>query len=1069
MGTSDLTKFVGGSQDKGLNNFESQISAEINWSSDTVNVSGGIRRGAGVRYGTAPLAGHSNTEVPAGTATNGIQLSETTSGTQGLIQRRQIFGIVPITMAPYDGTYPKANQQFYAYIVGLNFSTATSLDVCLGAILSSSVNKQANTFVAGLAQSSYRQESPLVRQHKTEFLNLPTITTPVAADMQSTLTVQSGNNWIPWAHISVSGKRIPYFWMLGRANSTPNGTTAPNLNLWQVQFSSGATPIVLGGEPSEIETRECIDNVTRNISVYCLDANGYRMDLSYNCSITNANTQPQTAYNTSGNNYFGLTALKGGASTAYGSVAAAVINDSGSFTNSRHEAVLMAGEIPIAIVYQDWLKAVKGMMPRWIDLSNPASIPRVLGAPFPYNNGQSMAFNFPDLYFGGADTGVLKASTTYDFGFSTYNKLLDYETNVVYGVTAVSPTGNMSSVAFDIPDSVSNNSVFENMMLGSGGGLESPHAFPWEWTNGVPKVSSPPVEPGRGFHVNDFQYRLYFRENGTNEWLPGGNMDAAQYWFYGDWKAIGGNAMPTFCLGPVGQLPGGQPNGFVDYSPLPKQQYICTQVFQQRAFWWSEKTMQFSYANNIYAYPTRNITTVPSGKWRGGIVCSQKDLSQQLSRLVVFCDNAYSARFTGNLTQQSVRISADTVGQFAVDGSDFTMEYLSDSTAYSYRAAVVGNGILYWWGPQGVYMDDGTKPPQKLSKVPLEPDIFSYVDTELEKEVIAVFNKRSAEVIWFYPPKDGDTDFPTHGLVYNTENGEFYPFKFPYKVDSAQNIKIENDQTPEGVAGERVLIHCRETSSDTIQRTFYLDNLVLAGDQSPNTELTVISISTPVAGTRRLTLAAGSVGITAGGIAVNDLISFQNVKGYAPSLTAATDMLAKVTAINNGSSYLEISLPDGGALDSSATLTGQTAFPIYQMKPAAAGLHGITYLMQTNYWMPDGVANSWIWQYLYFLFRFLGLPTPTDPFTGTGISESIALTYRSLVCEGAISDTLTLVNNSDGNCQIHHPLRNAGRAALGQALKYALSGIHIGNPWTLEYLEAHCRPENGFTLKEFEG
>jgi hypothetical protein len=728
----------------------------------------------------------------------------------------------------------------------------------------------------------------------------------------------------------------------------------------------------------------------------------------------------------------------------------------------------MAGEIPVAIVYQDWLKATKGMMPRWLDLSSPASIPRYLST---QSEGQPSCFPSPVIGYGGDGTGILREETTYDFGMSTYNKLIDYETNVAFGFTATSPTGaDFQSVAIDSIGS-SHDSVWEEMV----DSFTFDHGFPWEWSNTAPATG---VEVGRGFHINDFEYRFYFRENGTNEWLPGGNIDAAKYWFFWDWPNVLATTLgPVFCTGPVASLPGGQPNGFVDYSPLPKQRYICTAVFQQRAFWWSEKSMHFSYANNIYAYPTRNIVTCPTGKWRGGIVHSQKDISDTLSRLVVFGDQAFSCRFTGERILQSVRVSAETVSQFAIDGSDFRMEYLCESTAFSFRAACVADGILYWWGPQGVFRDDGIIPPVKISKI-LEPDVFGYIDSQLEKQVHCVYNKRTSEIIWFYPPKTADATFPTYGLVYNTANQQFYPLKMRCQVDSSQNIKIENDTTPEKVAGERILLHCRASSSATVQYTYYFDDLVLAGDQGPDRDLTVLTVATPSTGVRRLTLASGSAHITASNITANDLICIQNAKGYAPTLTLADDMIAKVVAVSDASSYIDILLPDGGELDTTASLTGQTAFPIYHKKATAAGLHGITYLMQTNYWLPDGLANSWNWIYLYFLYRYIGIPTPSNPFTGLPQGEQMALTYRTLVANGTLSDTLTLVNNSDGNCQIHHPMRNVSlpgvipkvsRAANGQALKYALSGIHIGNPWTLEYLEAHCSKEIGFTLKEFEG
>ena len=1067
MGTSDFQKFSGSTQDKGVNNFEPDIGAEITWDQTTVNVTGGVSRGVGVRYGVAPLAMHSNT-LTMGNACNGLQLSESTvSVGQGLIQRKHIYGIVPLTFGwPSLGTWPKPNAQYYAYLVGLNDSSNTTLDVCIGCEFSSTTYDPTSTFAAGLAASSYRQESPLARRHKTELLNLPQTSTPTAADMQTILRSVSSRYWIPYANISVSGKRVPYQWMLGDVVADPASGVTPSINIWTAGFTSGSSGTFYCGAPSEIITREAVDNYTRTMTVYCYDTSGYWLDLKYEATITNANTSAVLNYGTSAM-YAAVSGTQTGASTAYSSVETVLINDPGSYTNSRHDAVLMAGEIPIAVVYQDWLKAVNGMMPRWVDLSNPGCTPRILGPNLlglPDNEGSAMPNAVPQE--GASGTGVLRLDGTYQFGFSVYDKLIDYETNVYLGCQKVIEGGDFCSVSFiGIPGGV--ESMWE--LFQTSGPTLNYSTFPWEYS---PTTAHTGAYPARGLSINDYEMRVYYRESGTAEWLPGGSIDAAKAWFF----PITSESNQEFCTGPAAFLPGGQPNGFNDYSPLPKQRYICTTVFQQRAFWWSEKSMHFSYANNIYAYPLRNIVACPTGKWRGGIVHSQKDLSQQLSRLVVFGDQTYSARFTGQRTVQSVRVSSTTVGQFELDGSDFRMEYLCESTAFSFRAACVGEGVLYWWGPQGVYRDDGMTPPRKISSV-LEPDIWDLVNMDRDTEVHCVYNKRTMEVIWFYPPRVADATFPTYGLTYNTENGKFYNFKMRCKVDASQNIKLENNaetvgsnpSTPAGVSGERILLHCRETTASTIQRTFYFDDIVEAGEQGPARELTVSTVATPSAGTRRLTLAAGSIGVTAGSIAVNDLICIQNARGYAPALTLADDMIAKVTAINNGSSYIDILLPEGAAFDASASLTAATCFPIYHKKPTAAGLHGITYLMQTNYWLPDGLSNAWNWLYLYMLFKYSGIPTPTDPFTSLPVGARINLLYRTLVCAGALTDELRLRDNSAGHCQIHHPLRNEGRAANGQALAYGLSGIHIGNPWTLEYLEAHCQKERGFTLKEFEG
>ncbi len=1049
MSTSDLTRFPGGTQDKGINTFEPDIGAEITWDETTHDVTGGVRRGVGPRYGMAPLGGHSNTETPPGNETNGLMKSETASGA-GLKNRERIYGIVPLTITAYgNDDRPKANHQYYAYIVGLDYSATVSLDVCVGATLVSSVNKQASDFRAGLAESSYLTESPLVRRHKTELMNLPQNSTPTAADMQALLVGIAANWWAPYAHISISGKRVPYQWQLGAITSIGGASTAPNVCTWQTPVTSGTSPTILGGCPSELVTREFTANNARTLTVYCLLTTGYNGDISYTVPITNANTSPQIAYNAAAT-YTNLTGATKTGGTNYSDQTAALLLDPGSYTNTRHEAILLAGETPYAVVYQDWLYAVKGFMPRWVDLTNPGCNPRI-GISLA---GSAIGGNTPSSFYFAQDlvesvsAGILSKNTYYDFGFSYYNKLLDYETNVVYGTT-LTPVADLTAMEILTNSGPSANTAWSVMQS-----TADLHLMPWEYSDTAAKSGEP---VGRGFSINDYEIKFYYREVGTGDWLPAGNFDAAQLWFYPFTKF---SQQALICVGPVAGLIGGQPNGFIDYSPLPKQRYICTVVYQNRAFWWSEKTMQFSIQNNIYVYPTRNIVAGQTGKWRGGIVHIRTGQVEQTSRLVIFGDTAYIGVFTGNKTLQNVRVSAQTIGQFEVDGSDFRLDYLCDATAFSFRAAAVAEGVLYWWGQQGVYMDNGVDSPVKISGV-YEPEILQLVDMGRDSEVHCVYNKRTSEVIWFYPPKVTDLTYPTYTLIYNVANQKFYNGKIPCQVDSSQIIRLENDDTPDDVDGERILVHCRDTTASVVSRTFYFDDICKSGDQSPGTELLCKQVTIPVAGTRRLIMAAGHVNLTT--ISVNDYVAIQNVAGYDPSLTTATNMIAKVTAVSQASDYIEIALPEGAVLPA-ATMTEQNAFPVYHgglLTDARPGLHGIKYQVQTNYWLPDGVASSWLWQFFYFLYKYTKWAAP--------IGARIAFAYRTLRCGGFTSDTLSLEDNSDGHAQIHHPLRPVQASATGQAIKYKLSGVHIGHEWTLEYLEAHCLKERGFTLKAFEG
>ncbi len=1086
MSTSDLVKFNGGTQAKGVNNFSPKISTEITWTNDVNNVTCGIRQGVGPRYGAAPIPGQSDTEALVTGQNNGIMASEAASGGSGLIERELMFGIVPLNITEFAGSYPKSNHQFYTYLVGLDYSNGlTTFDACLGAFASGGIYQQESDIRSGLMPSGYREENPLVRLHKTELVNLPVSGT--AADMQ-TILQNVPRFWNPYAHVSIPGKRVPYFWQLADLNS--NGTTGvcPDMAItgpivWADSYGGHITL----GSSSEMITREAKDNNTRIMLVYGLDGHGFGVDRGWTERISDANTVAVTGYNPTTWNYVNLTDGSTFGSDPISGVAAAIILDPGNYTNSRHEAVLVGLEKPLAIVYQDWRVMNTGLFPRYVDLSSPGCLPRNSVGIFGIggNVSQESAFvrESDCVVPNEDDAGILAPGFRYDIGFSYYNKLLDFESNVAFGTTV--------SLADLDPDVAGPRCVCAckiaasgqlNLWEGIAAGSIASETVPWEFSDTRTTIPASIDPDPRYLTVNDYQIKFYYRQTGSGEWLPAGSFDAAQYWYATNWETVGVTRGPMICRTPQGGLPGGQPSGFIDYSPLPKQRYVNVINFQNRAFWFAEKTMHFSLQNNIYAYPQRNITVIPAGFWKGGLEHTRTGDVQQNGRLLMFGSNAtYAGRFTGERLKQNVRISADTVGQFDIDGSDFAISYLTDATAYCARASCVAEGIAYWWGIQGVYADDGINRPEKISQV-LEPEVQTFVALERQDEVHCVYNKNTKEVLWFYPPKVPDSSFPTYVLIYNVLNDEFYYGKMRCQVDASQNLKVTDDSTPEKLDGDRVLIHCRESTSATVSRSYFFDQLVQAGEQGPGRELLIKTVATPSAGVKRLTIASGSVGVTAGSIAANDYVSFQNVKGYATTITNATDMIAKIVAVNNGAGTIDIQLPTGGALDD-ATLVRPLYFPIYQKKPTTAGLHGIIYTIPTNYWLPTsaptiigaaqqpqrGMSESWNWMYLYFLFRYLGIPTPTNPFTDQSATSVLSLAYRTLVSGGEVTDLLTLINNSDDQCQVHHPLRNEERSANGQALKYSLSGIHIGDPWTLEYLEAHCLKEKGFTLKEFEG
>lgn len=1040
--------FIAGDMRKGIDDFSSEISVEPMLSKDTVNVSTGIQQGVGPRYGMAPLPGHSDKETRAGAACNGVAGSEASSGS-GLVNRVGIYGIAPLMMVPYDGAYPKNKQQAYLFLTGLKPSSTETLDASYGATVSSGIYKHSANLGAGLAESSYFQESPLQRRHKTERLPLPytwpTATTPTSTDIAGILAKPAAR-YVPWTTISVAGKRVPYQWMGGgKVGTDPDGSNSPGVNLWTVTmdsaFGTATTTGVYLGTPSEFFDQNSTAGSARTVKMWCLGSTGNDLDITYTTAIRSTDVTAQAEYG-SGAVYARKAATsKGGAGTSYSSVRAVLVNDPNGYMDTSYKATFVAGEKPLAIITKDWLKQANGMKPIWYDLTDPQIEPRL-------NPGSSLCF-LNQMTEGAANSGVLEANATYEVGFAYYNKLLDVESNVVLGarITVVNANSSILTIRSVISSTYPTNYRLYTVA-----------------SNGLTVFEYAPSSvnlfglDARGQHLNDYELRFYYRRVGMQEWLPGAYIDAAKYWFY-PFTTSSSSEAPAIGATPVAGPIGGRPGGFNDYSPLPKQRYNCVVTYKGRVFWFSEKSVHFSPVNQPLVYPLRNTIPAPSQGWRGGIVHIQPGETVQTSRLVMFgTDSSYVARFTGLRQQEQILISPDTVGTFDIDGSDMEIDDLCDATAYSYRAAVVAEGVLHWWGQQGVYRDDGMTFPSKVSGLE-EPWIFDLVDTTKIDEVHCVYNKQTKEIVWFYPPKTPD-EYATHGLIFNTITQEFFPAKWKGKVDWAQNLKIEKDDTQAGLAGERTIVATRETASSDAQRLYFFDHLCRSGDMAPKSDMVVKTVATPSTGKRRLTLATGFDATNLASIVQGDLIGIHRAPKYNTGFTAADDIIATVDAV--GADYIDIIIPNGATWDTAASITDpKLFFPIWHKAAASAGLNGINYKWKSRYWCPGGLDYWATWLFLHLIFKVRKWASSS--------SQTLSLSYRTPVSGGVQSNSMTLTDNSDGHWQVWTHLKIGQRATQGQGLKLDLSGVHIGSEWVLQYLQAYANPSDADDLMEFEG
>jgi hypothetical protein len=1063
----DLERFIGGSMDKGISLFASAIDVNISWASEVFNVTSGIHQGVGPRYGLAPLPGQVYYLDPAAGELNNLSRATGPTG-NGLKNRCKIYAIY---YSPTMGCY-------FAVIGVSSDGVNVSFDVVATGELSGSRQVASDTFTAGWTSSGYNQQAtttPARIYRVGEYLPWPkdnmTITT------FENYFKSKDPNYVSSAHFNITGKDVSYQWMLGNVTVAPTATSTPNVVFGNATFAVAPSAAVRLGVSTRFNVLE--QRVKENPRVaryYCLDNNGYPIsDLIYECQITDAIISASPGLG--GTQVYapvtsGVTKIGNG--TAYSSATNVLLFDSSMTTRSRRDVVMVCGEVPLAVVFQDGIENPDGLVPRYFDLSATAAKPRRIGvmevSPTAEVTETALLPNasWGDLFIINPYSdwlgGLFEFEVPYEIGVAYYNKPLDYESNVEHliGFQQAKPEDySLNNFSLIISNFTGGYNLWRQLQANN-------MAIPFEFADVSAKSGYP---AGQGLSINDFSYRFYYREAGIGEWLPLEEYDAAKLWFFRRGTEFPGP--PLLGKTPTARTPGGAPNAFQDYSPLPKLPYFQVLNFAQRAFWFESGSFRFSSSTHEFHYPTRNIVNSATGQWLGAMVFTrQNDIAAQ-SVLIIFSEQAtYMAQFTGNMATEVVRVSAREVGEFTVDGSDFTIDILTDLTAFSYRSAVLAEGEAYWWGPQGIVYYGGRGAPEVIS-VPLESDnpdetIFNLPDPTQVGKIHGVYSPLTSEVIWFYTPAIPDPNFPTHYLCFNTQSRQYMRGKLACQIDNAQNVNIGGLGYAPKSEGSRLVVYGRPNTGSFIQSAFLFDSKNPLADMPPGRELIVASVASPTANTRRLTFAATGTTSLISTIALGDYILVHSVASYAPALTGTNTFIAKVSGINLLSNYVDITLPQGAAMDATFTATAVTGFPVYHRAANGPGINGIPWVVQTNFWLPNGLVNSYVWQYLHMLFKYVGIPQPTNAFDKYPELARIIFQNKTLRCDGPSTTELILLNNSSNHCQIHHRVKNENRSANGQALAMRFSGIAFGDPWTLEYLEAQCILEKGLTLKEFQ-
>lgn len=1068
MAGPKLDEWNAGSLAKSVNSHLPDFQSDLQLDNTTVNVTSGVREGIGPRFGFAPIPGHMDQEAPVGLKLPGLMRSELGYQIPTSIDqfRRGVHGVVKFV---FNIPTKNPSQSYYVWVVTFTDNTVTYIDVLLSSLPDlfslrgvQQIQASSNIYDGLQYFGNFFTQGGSIALNSSAELSFELVgsaghTLQKVVSFEQLTQIDPNLRFSSVTPFSISNPKVSMPWVYGlESGALPDATHAPSVSL----FSGGIVSYTFG-LPSEFNTQDFPKN-ERSLVVYGLD-NSYAQTLEYSLQF-NANSSiylPTYMEDVSVNtnmDFSGVTATKI-SGTTYNTTQWVLVNDKNIGTDASFQGVLVAAGKALCVIFQDWYRNAFGASNQYVDLVNLPSEPTVVNTTTYKEDGAVTKTSFSDwpqfitgtamgtgvsgLSLGAANSGILRANTIYEFTYSHYNKRLNFESNV--GTPVKFQTGSNDFVSL----------ILANLSSGSTIAGAANNILPF--FDPVGSVSYPRVT--NPYHLNYLEYRFYYREFGTQEWLPAFFIEAPKWWFYPHVNFVA-------CTGGIGGLLGGRPGGFIDYSRLPQDSYNCVLFYKNRAFWLSDKAMVYSLTNNIFAYAQRNSVAAPAGSFKGALVHAYPGQAEQNSRLVVISTHGiYVGRFSGNLLQQPVQVAVDTVANFGLDGSDFVLDAWTSSTAFSYRSAVVAEGVLYFWGPQGVFRDDGVNVPTRIS-LPIEPDLFNLYDPSSTDEIHASYNDMTKEITWYYPPKNAD-GFGTHAIVYNRVRESWLPQKYTGKIDHTTNLTID---TGIPTAGHRLISFARESSSTDIQRAYFYDQNNLAGDIFPKRELMVKSFTTPSTGVRRLTLAAGyDASSFSSAVLVGDQIALQQLSSYATTLTTPSDFVATISAVNHGAGTIDITLTTGATMDASATFaTNELFFPIWHQAQANAvsiygsnGLNGFPYSISSKYWVPAGMSYWAYWLYLHFVFK-LNLSLPS----ASGIATT--LTYRTPISTASLSDVIDLVDNSDGNFQVLHKLRVGQSAFEGQGLKLSLSGVQLAGSWMLQYLQAFSQLRDGLQLKHFE-
>lgn len=1055
---------------KGLAPNKSNFSPHFVQSQNSTNLTSGIQQGIAPRYGMSPIPGQSHTDSPTNAPT-GLMQSESNGGSNRFINRTKVMGLIPVTL----GSYADVTQKKISYC-WLVVDSSNYLSFVFNSNFGSGAFQHINDIAAGIQPSDMALYSSPASFLDPVVLRFPLRSSTSLTDLQNFLQVNPNLFYSSFTSLTVSGKDVPMHWAGGRAVTVgdANTTALPNF----VKPDPLASNNHYMGIPSFFNTRNFKDSV-RQMTFYNMDISGalireYQYSVSPSSSVFSASfNQDNSAPNiTSGIGAgTGSPRLDGGA-PVYADVKTVLYNDSQSVCNSGYTALFAAPGKAVMAVVQDWQRNHEGTLPQYVDPTNPVLTPiarqtvtsgssafykeiniakATCWTVWPsYDGATPLPANAVSAYdgithvtLGAASSGVLRSNTSYEFSFSIYDKQFDTESNV--GLPARILTGANDFVRISLFRDSQTAAIFNQ---GNGFTYQSNVVFPTSFNSQASPSNTP---------LNYLEYRVYYRQLGSYEWLPALFVDAAKFWYYPNHGVL------WACEGAIAALPGGQPGAFNDYSPLAKDVYNDVKIFQNRVFWLSPQNLTFSLRRNGFSYPLRNSVPCPNGEFRGMIVHYFFGQAQQGGRIVVFgSKETYSGTFTGNQVLSPIQISPNTLANYPLDGSDFVLDTRTSITAFSSRGAIVAEGDLFFWGPTGVYYDNGVNVPEKISGG-LEPDILSVYDPNKTDEVFAQYVEETKEIIWFYTKKNSTTG-NTSGLVYNTVTEQFFNVDFEGKIDWSSKAPIDKTNVNRDTNGTRNIAGVRQASNSAIQRAVFFDYRNRAGDFLPTTETLIKQVALNANGSYRFYLAGGYQASALTNVTGASKICIQQGQDYSAN-AQVKDCIGQVLAKGGTfpNQYLDIVLPTEFATYFTGSLTTDRYFPLY-----VSDVHGIPYVLESNFWCPAGIASWWQWMFLHLLFKLTKLPSDNLIPPNQG-KQTLELAYRTPISKDYVINELTLTDNAKGNFQVYSQLKYDNQAAEGQGLQIRISGVHFGSEWVLQYIGIDGLPKDKDCLQTYEG